>query len=298
MYSNRLTKSTIKIDIIKQINTDCSPFETIIYLPKRSNHLLIEKPNETRIFKIPGHKISEYIQINKVKTGWVKNIDGTYIKCNDRSIYHLLPLTNELTFYNLKFSHALDIKDYRRLRQITSENFKLEKNEKINNDRFMYKFNITVPIWPMWGIVYTHITKGPNENSVYHLDKIYMKVDDEFYRFPYGNVSSSDRVCIGRNNINNFKNIESVLINWISSIFNFDYSFNLKASNLYTANKGDLIPITYDLEYINLMISLRKTNKLSAIDLLFYLANIVDMNHVQMSNIFIKHPDIWKDNQL
>jgi hypothetical protein len=123
-----------------------------------------------------------------------------------------------------------------------------------------------------------------------------MKIDDEFYRFPYGNVNGSDGVCLGGMNLSAFKNPEEIFFNWITTVFNFDYTMNIKANKFYkksnVTNHDELIPITYDLEYINLMLSLGRGKDINPIDAMFFLSHIDEVKNLDFTNIFFKHPGI------
>ena len=296
--NNRITKTTASIDILKQINTDCNLFDLIIYVLANSNSILIERPKDHKIWQTSAYNIGEYIRVKKVKTDWVRHIDGSYTKFDQDILHHIVPLRNEFGFYNIKHAINVSMKNYRLLRTFTNPNFKLtktiRKNTKLN--QFILSFDAAVPIWPLWALVTSNMKlKEPKFN----LKRLFMKIDDVFYRFPYGNVNGNDKVCTGAGNKGDFKSVEDIWFNWITTTFNFDYKHNIKPNSLYMKKdkKGDdnrLIPVTYDLEYINMILHTSEdpVEKVSIIDALFYMSNIEDTRHIDFSKIFFKHPGI------
>jgi len=300
MYS-RITKSTINIELIKRINTDNTPFYAILYLLESRNKIIVENPSQGICREVSAGSIGNYIRLNKVKTDWFPNIDGSYLKVIDNMIHHILPISRELQLVNIRFKyHISKLLDFKRIRPVSEKNFKLTKTNRFRHSEFENEhiiINAFLPVWPIW----VKVTRNLKEHlSGYTLKTIYMKCGDIFYRFPYGNVSGSDTVCTGAQNNGMFKSAEDVWVNWFTTMFNRDYTLNLKANNFHfkiraTDTKDIAIEPTFDLNEISLKIHTRKYKNLSLIDTIYYLSNIKDFDNLEMEKLFIKLPDDpWK----
>jgi len=290
MYS-RLTKSSINIELVKRVNTDCTPYYAILYLLSNSNKILVENPSKGTCQQLRSSEIGKYIKLNKVKTDWFRNIDGSYMRISNNKTYHILPITHELQLVNIRFYYNIpEIKDFKRIRSVTEKNFKLVKTSRKTGDKI---YNITInaflPIWPMWAKVERHL----NDENHYTLKTIYMKHGDQFYRFPYGNVSANDAVCTGGANNGQFKTTNQLWINWITTQFNRDYKLNLKANKFnfkLPEHNETVIEPTFDLNEIALKLYTKSYRNLNLIDVFYYLANIEEFDNLEMDKLFIKLP--------
>ncbi len=294
----RIAKSTITIDIIKQVNTNCKLYDMIIYVLSGKDEIMIEKPESGKIFSVPGYKIGKYLKLKKVKTNWIKHIDGSFSKFLDEYHYHIIPLNNEFGFYRLNLVKDLPKNTHRYLRPIITKHFSLNKAQlKKTSKQYTLSMKMDLPIWPLWALIKSPI-KESNEEKTFVLSKLFMKIDDQFYRFPYGNVNGSDGVCTGAHNNGHFKEVNQVWANWITTKFNFDYKQNLKANTLDdpTANRMkkmyELLPVTYDLEHINMMVHYGRMDRVNIIDFLFYLSHIEMFDHIDYTKLFFKHPGV------
>ncbi|MDX1701878.1 MAG: hypothetical protein R3250_14725 [Melioribacteraceae bacterium] len=294
----RVAKSTITIDIVKQINTNCNLFDLIIYVLSGKDQIMIEKPSSGEIFNVPGYKIGKYLKLKKVKTEWIRHIDGSYSKFLDEYHYHIVPLNNEFGFYRLNIVKDLPKNTYRFLRPINTEHFSLKRNQiKKTSKHFTMSMKMDLPIWPLWALIKSPI-KEAEKDKTFTLSRLFMKIEDEFYRFPYGNVNGTDGVCTGAHNNGNFKEVNQVWANWITTKFNFDYKQNLKANTLEDPFKismkkiNELLPVTYDLEHINMMVHYGRMDRVNVIDFLFYLSHIETFDHIEYTKLFFKHPGV------
>lgn len=294
----RIAKSSITIDVVKQINTNCDLFDMIIYVLSGKNEIMIEQPKTGRVFYTPAHKISEYIQLKQIKTNWLKHIDGSFSKFDQDNHYHIIPLNNEFEFYKLKIEKSIDRSYFRFIRPIKTKHFSLVKSSITRKlKQFRLSMTLRLPIWPMWALIKSRFVHGEHID-IFTLSKLYMQIGEQFYRFPYGNVNASDSVCTGGGNNTSFKSVEQIFINWITTTFNFDYKHHLNFNLIDDPNKktvrlSGMIPITYDLDHINMMINVaKKRDKLNIIDMLFYLSHLDSIDHIDYSKLFIKHPGI------
>lgn len=296
MYS-RLSKSTINFELTKRVNTDNSPFYAILYLLDKRSDILVEDPAQGKCFQIHSSEVDKYIRLNKIKTEWFPNIDGSYLRIVDNKINHILPISHELQLVNVRFLYKLtDHTNFRRIRSVNEKKFKLVKKEAIEGDNVQrLEIDAFLPMWPMWVRVHKDLN---DQFGVYTLKTVYMKCEDQFYRFPYGNVSGSDQVCTGAANNGYFKNAEQIWINWFTTVFNRDYTLNLKANKFYfkmfTTNRSGMketsIEPTFDLDEIALKLYTKNYNNLSLLDVFYYLTNVEEFDNLQMDKLFIKLP--------
>ena len=298
MY-NRLTKSTISFELTKRVNTDNTPYYAILYLMEDNNKILVENPTKGTCHQIQASEINKYVRLSKVKTNWFKNIDGSYVRIIDSLIEHILPITHEVELVNLNFLYKLSSKrELRRIRQVSEKNFKLVKisdSSIASNDRsYALKIEVFLPMWPMWIKVQKDLN-APDEK--FSLRTVYMKHKDQFYRFPYGNVSGSDSVCTGAANNGYFETARQVWINWFTTQFNRDYTLNLKGNKFrFKLNTGRnssrefVIEPTFNLDEIALKIYSKCYQNLNLLDTFYYLSNIEEFDNVEMDKFFIKLP--------
>ena len=296
----RIAKSTITIDILKQINTNCNVFDMILYVMSGDSSIMIERPQTGEVFHVPGYKIGEYIKVEKIKTNWIKHIDGSYSRFDHDHHQHLVPLGNEFGFFQVSIARNIGKTNMRFLRPFKDKHFELKVGKVIRQKEFSFFLKANLPVWPLWALVTTRFNKNDlvSIDKVFTLSKVYMKIGEEFYRFPYGNVNGNDGVCLGGGNRSQFKNIEQIWINWITTTFNFDYKHNLKSNLFFSEDSkkktkvNNVIPITYDLEHINMMVHYGRNDKLNIVDFLYYLSHIEEVDHIDFSKIFFKHPGI------
>ncbi len=131
-----------------------------------------------------------------------------------------------------------------------------------------------------------YVSLSVNADSHRALHQIFMKIDDEFYRFPYGNVSGNDELCLGRYQIDWFDVPiqNSIYYYLIITAFNGDYSPYLRHTNR--------VPTTFDLDWIKSKVS-DDDFSISFLDALFYLSNCKTPEEVN-KKIFFLSPNVPK----
>lgn len=294
----------MKFDIIKQKST-LSPFSTIIYFFDGTDQILVEKPKIGKCITIRDHQLSNYISLKTIDVNWRALANDQYIKLTNHQTYHVFPLFNEdYRFVNFTFNFRKETplgmfhpetNEIYQYQNFEVENFKLvstnmSRNDVPENERTYYPtITCRLPLFKLY-TKFKIQTDSNNVSSIVNSNKLFMKIDSNFYRFPYGNVDSTDNMCFGDVYRNaKFKNsTETQLIKLMSSTFNDDYQFHLKQSTLLSSVKT-----TLDLNYISKKI---KTNEfVSVIDMLYYLSQIsIDECYELIDNdkIFYQTPDI------
>ena len=112
------------------------------------------------------------------------------------------------------------------------------------------------------------------------------KIEDKFYRFPYGNTRDVDTICLGGQNLGQYKQPDSIqevaYLYMVATHYNGDFTPHLKFNND--------IPTTLDIDWLR-----EKVNKnefdISFVDALFYLSQCETVEEVNL-NIFILTPNI------
>lgn len=300
--SPKFTRSSLKFEYFKRLNTDNTPFEAVLYFMKGSDQMIVEDPDNGKAYYTNRYHIRDYIKVENLKTPWTKNIDGSYLRFDTNHIHHILPIHKNTEFVNLTIHIELGKRNIKMVRSINEKHFKIEKTEKV------IKISASLPIWEIWAKVSKH-RFSHSDNQKYQVNNLYMRIKDQFYRFPYGNVNQSNHLCLGTGNTNTFDNIEQIWFNFITTPFNTDYGFNFKSitkqddpvrlryvgrsSDLYTIN----IP-TFDLEHINMLVQLKRFDKICIMDGLYYLSNVEDVDDETIINMLYLIPTLpWKEKE-
>lgn len=299
--SPKFTRSTLKFEYYKRVNTDNTPFRAILYLVKDSNRVLIENPDSCEAFLTTEYELKNYIKIEKLETPWAKNIDGSYLKFEGDVIKHILPLHNEISFANLHIEIGYNYRNFEMIRCINEKHFKITKDDKGN-----LSIKAAFPIWNLWGMV-SRNRQNSSLDGDFRLNQLYMKINGSFYRFPYGNVNQSNNVCTGRGR-SNFERVDQIWPSFITTRFNTDYGFNFKSHDDKDQIRMRLggerrekytikVP-TFDLDHINMLIQLKNFNKIGIIDGLYYLSNIEEVEDETVINFLFKIPTMpWEDKK-
>jgi hypothetical protein len=289
--SDKLARTSLNFEFFKRINTDLTPFEAILYFYKNSNRLLVENPNKGTCYTTWKNEIKKYIKMSEIQTSWEPLIDGSWTRIKDSITYHIFPLTKELEFVNLSFVFNMFNNNLEMIRTLKEKNFKINK---VYSDRKSktgaLRVSAFLPMWPLWAMV-------KKEVSGYALEKMYIKVDDEFYRFPYGNINSTDGVCLGGGNTKRFTNPHQMWVNFVTTPFNTDYAFNLRTNRIQDLRRfrnqenSHLVSIpSFNLEEISIRLSTKKYDHISFLDGIYYLSNIKDFEEFIPLDMLYKMP--------
>jgi len=189
---------------------------------------------------------------------------------------------------------------FKNVKNFEVANFKLEMIESeqtifVNEDYTCLKIpQITcrVPLFQLFSILRPKINLYKYEQKVhfdYRHSLTIMKIDNEFYRFPYGNTSDIDQMCLG-DYIVPQKNIQPDSIQDLSyaqivtTIFNGDYNPHVKFNNQ--------IQTTFDIGWIREKIN-KDDFEVSFMDVLFYLSQCKTLEEVN-KKLFILTPNVPK----
>ena len=279
----KFSKNTLNFEYYKRVNTDNTPFKLILYLYKNSLNLLIEDPNTSKMYLTDQYDLQKFIKVKEIETPWIKTIDGSYIKYTTKEIYQVLPIFNNTNFINLEIEIPLNEKERNRVRKLNEKHFKITEG-KTGSIRISASF----PMWNVWGLV-----QNNKDSDLYSLQKTFIKFKNKFYKFPYGNVNDENRVCLG-SGTTLFENVKQLWHNYILTIFNRDYGFNIRSHKLFEISRitrrkiERFISPTFDLEHINILIQLKRFDKISLIDMMYYLSNLELIDDDSISELFFK----------
>jgi hypothetical protein len=114
-----------------------------------------------------------------------------------------------------------------------------------------------------------------------------MKINNTFYRFPYGNIYQNDQMCFGINSMQQMEeeppSIGDVCYSHIiTSNFNGDFSPMINFDNT--------IPISLDIDQIREKIS-KDDFSISFIDSLLYLSSCQDPKDINLK-LFLQSPNV------
>ena len=216
-----------------------------------------------------------------------KYINGKTIRCLDNEIDGTSNKTKETT-YNYLFQN---------LKPFKTNNFELEIIEDISNLIYYedgitmlprIKITCSVPIFQPHAILYQNLRNSETygEKYGYTCNLLVMKINDTFYRFPYGNIYQDDRMCFGNNSncvLEEPPSIAEVCYSHIiTSEFNGDFDPMINFNNS--------VQISLDVDYIREKIS-QDDFSISFIDVLLYLSSYEDPRDINL-NLFLQSPNI------
>lgn len=312
--SDNLTRTSLNFEFVRRINTDLTPFDIVLYFFKDNDNMIVEDPNSSKAYITWKNEIKKYIQLGDIETPWEKTFDGSYIKIKDQHLHQIVPIKNKLELVHLKFWFNMFNDDIHMVRTIKEKNFKVyKKYSEKRKDQGLLKVSAYVPIWPMWAKISRKM--GSSDSKNYSISKIYMRDGDQFYRFPYGNVNGSDGICFGGSNRNSFETPEEMWINFITTPFNTDYEFNVRANNIKDPRYGQrrsvsrdgrsrgIAPVvinvpTFNLEEIPVRMAAKAYKHISFIDVLYYLTHITDFDELRLLDVFFKTPkNPWEEEK-
>jgi hypothetical protein len=214
-----------------------------------------------------------------------KKIDGHIVKCIDNEIIDGSYEKTKETTYNYLFQNVKPFK---------TNNFQLEFEEEPRRNTYYedgvtflpsIKITCKVPVFQLYTIIHQDIRC---DDSYRYLCKLLiMKINNVFYRFPYGNIFNDDNICMGYN-LNRTSKEEPRSIadvcysHIITSSFNGDFAPMINFDNK--------VPISLDIEYIREKIS-QNDFSISFIDTLLYLSSCKNPNDINL-NLFLQSPNV------
>ena len=186
---------------------------------------------------------------------------------------------------------------YEKVKDFETDNFKLEmienEKEKVYDENFeLIKSPYITCRLPMFQIYALLIPSIHNESNIrfgYRQELTMIRIKDRFYRFPYGNISSNDHMCLGNHSYSHVKNQpdsiqDAAYAGMITSVFNGDYMPNIKFNNQ--------VPSCFDIDVLREKV---KNNDFafSFMDALFYLSQCESIEDLNL-NMFILTPSVPK----
>ena len=259
-----MRKRSISIDVIGKRKSRNSKFRHILYFLKSNNDIIIENNTTGKISKISYFDLQKYLDFPGFTSDWKKGLNDRYCRINNGNLEESFRLFDNPRFVNIsiKMNRFYNF-NRKKIKVPKTENFKIEEN----GDKFI--IHCKLPLFPV------HI------NIINSMIQIYFNIDDTFYKFPYGNVNGdTNNLCIGSNNKILFKNTDEIYSNLVTTIFNDDYSLQVRGY--------EMSPL-FDLKKIKKELTNQRP-ELSIISSLYYLSTfdcIEKLKDINM-NIFIK----------
>jgi len=261
-----LSKRRIKFNLTHEHKQNYSKYKQVIYFLKKNNKIIVDDFIHKQVSLLNSWELKKYISIPDVSTNWFEDINKNYYRVNNNRLIHCICLNDKVKFINIKI--LINGKFINEIDNITLNNFKI-----YNKKEFQYVIKCKVPFFPMWVNINNKI-----------VNKLCFKINNKFYKFPYGNVQSQNNsVCFGLKNKSQFNSSEEIYMNIITTQFNNDYDFQLQYTDT-TSIKN----LTFDLEEINKKI---KQKKVDLISILYYLSQHSDNEKIKdlsIDNIFLK----------
>jgi len=219
----------MKINVTKVQPTVNQQIDFSIHKIKGSTDLILESKDKMK--RIKESELSNYLKIDLMNfnTQWVKMLDNEWIKLKNKCVYSIRPLFEE----KFRFIKLNIITNFHTLDQPVSKNIKqTEIIETFNKQNLILTMCI-----PTTYVLLEHV----NDNS--KIKSLFMQINNKFYKWVFGNVSSSNIYCYG-STIFNSNTLQSIYINVVDSKFNSDYGFNfnydITNSGLTTIDKNEL----------------------------------------------------------
>lgn len=320
----------LTLNVYKPVETKNSPFDTIVYIFNNNEKFLVEIPRIGKTVISDIYTIQKLFYLTKVKTDWLRTFDGQYVKFENETVFHFLPLFYESVRYpTLTFEifnrnaptfrtinkdvnvngnrHLVRCIDneiiesssktkettynylFQNVKPFQTDNFQLELDEDFQHHLYYedgvtllpnIKITCTLPVFQLYAIMHRSASYG------YNCELLAMKIDNTFYRFPYGNIYQSDQMCFGINSnrveIEPPSIAEACYSHIITSNFNGDFTPMINFDNT--------VQISLDIEYVREKIS-RDDFSISFIDVLLYLSSCKDPSDVNL-NLFLQSPNV------
>jgi len=268
-----LTKRKINFNLLSKLDQSYSRYEKVIYFLNNTSKIIIEDPRLKKTSMINRFELQNYINIKKVKTPWLKDINNNYYRVNQDKLDYCLKLNNEVKFVNLQF-----LINNRSICKIIHEQYNNISINVCKHGKILV--NCRVPMFPIWVRLMDN-----------RIIKICIEFENEFYKFPYGNVfGSTNSMCLGNGTKNQFTSTEDLFINLITTIFNDDYNFQI-----YFDNKQKFIK-----NFNQITKTIKKGRSINFLNMLYYLSQFNENNIHELSkdNIFVKISKTLWDEEL
>ncbi len=186
---------------------------------------------------------------------------------------------------------------YEKVKDFETDNFKLimiaNEKEKVYDENFKLinspHITCKLPMFQIYTLLIPTITTESKILFGYRQELTVIKIKDRFYRFPYGNISSNDHMCLGNHSYSYSKTQpdsiqDAAYAGIITSVFNGDYNPNIKFNNQ--------IPSCFDIDILREKVK-HDDFEFSFMDALFYLSQCESIEDLNL-NMFILTPSIPK----
>ena len=263
-----------------------SMFKYIIYVLKDNDTIIIEEPDTNMCAYATIYDINRYVQISKDTMPYRKLIDGSYVSIVDDRVLYCAKITPEIRkeWVNIDFRATYENNLVLDHLIYDNENFRITKSTY--NELMVSAY---LPILPLW-VEFRERVSMIDQIS-YRVKTIWTEINNQFYRFPYGNVDSNDYLCMGTSE--GFSGIKHFLFQFLVKTFKaHDYGVVIKHSKDY---KNVDMPNIFNLDYIHKKIFNDETDCLSVLSIYYYLANLIELNDFNWDLLLYKKISVpWK----
>ncbi len=258
-----LSKRTIKFNILSKVNQTYSKYSKVLYFLKDSHKIIYEDVKNHQTSLISNYELSKILHLHETITDWYTSFTGEQFRIHNKQIQNIIVLNDSIKFNYI----TLIIDNSNNTKDFDTPNFKIKN---INNDKIEIKYK--VPFFPMYARI--------NGNK---LSQVFFKINNLYYNFPYGNTSNDNKICLGH--YDKFTSKEHIYSDIITSVFNYDYAFNLKILNKYDIQQNQ------DFNFKECQQLIRSGKKLDLLHMLFYISNFSSeqkINLLPIDDIYVK----------
>ena len=293
----------ITFNILKSVDVKNSPFETIVYSFRNQDRFLIENVKKEKTSIANQREIQDILRLT-YSTEWIELFNNQFIKFHNNTVDYFLPIFQEsfkrcfMSFRINKRMLPIDVTLLSSISSFKTDNFELfigepedddlpgDKNTKIKK----ILIECIVPLFQVFMIVQPKVIYN-RDRKLYSCQNslVVMKYENNFYHFPYGNVSTDGHMCMGYNNQSNINHetqlADVCFVKLVSSQFNGDYIPQIKFN--------ESSPILLDIDKIREKVTNNDFN-ISFIDVLLYLSTCEKPQDIN-TNIFLLSPNVPKE---
>ena len=267
----------IKFSVERLVNTDCKPYQFIIYKPLHEGTLIIEDPFNGQAFKGPFDLMSKYVNMRGVSTPWRIDAFGNYIRFEEDQMYQLVNILEETKWYWFTM----------RLRGYAGDTQALNNLDSLNNfyvDKLDGIIHVLLPLFPSY-MIFT-----VREDGSLVMRRFFMKINNNYYTFPYGNTRLNGSICLGKSL---FRNTNDAFIQLIDATANNDLQFQLKNITL-NHNIPHLMNDNNQYSMDEIERDIQNEEEIELMRMLYFISNSsVDYLQENVDNIFKPTQNPW-----
>lgn len=212
-----------KLKYLKKKDDDLSSiFQKILYF-SYDNNIIVEDLFSNETYLISEYELGKYIINTSIETPWKRTIHNELIRYKDDKHEQIVNLMRKPKFIEFKITiNKVFLKDKFEFKH---KNFKCICKKKVKNIKNLYQIRIIakLPVFQILGKIFNRNRNSDN----FSLEKLFMCIGSEIYRYPYGNVDQNNSVCLGHLQ-NSFQNTKQMFFEVVINRANDDYGFHLK----------------------------------------------------------------------